>query len=651
MNSSTRPLIKVGTFLRRDNSRNSSGGVLSPNNRCISHFSTFDVHDRKKTISTLNVRSETTPLQDTHQFISSPNPLNRPLSVLDTTSVKDENKVNPDSNNKLGPDDAVVSSLEIHPIQEKIPSIDPITRDFAPKISRTDKSKELGKDPSREFHKDLPRQTRRKSLSLSVKTASSLNLGNDTPPTDGAVKFYKLRHRSPISSRSFLSNVFSNGPQLSLADSNQTNTGTTASEVLRLRQFEFVKWFEQEIEKVELFYKAKEDEAGVLLDTLREQLLEMRSRRVEELAEAKQARESQKLSTGLNDTVKYSNSEEITELNTGNRLKKYFLPAQKFVINYWSRLSSSFVGENTRALQNLHANPGSDSKRAAITTIKPIKTEKEDDHVRRAQYADQVPYRKAKQKLKIALFQCFRGIELLKSYTLLNQLAFRKMVKNYNQAVGTNAPTINLSGKISQAWFVKSDVLDDYLSSAVTLYAHYFECGNQKIAHVKLRGSIAPRADESAISFRNGVAIGIGIVLCIQGLLKGIKLLDSPDPVIRIQTNFLLQLYTGYFLALYLFAFFCFDCYIWTKNNINYQFVFEFDIGHTLDWRKLASVPSFLLTFLGLCMWINFCLSEASKMYIYIPVILIAATVLLVFLPAPILFHRGRRWFLYANVS
>ena len=38
-------------------------------------------------------------------------------------------------------------------------------------------------------------------------------------------------------------------------------------------------------------------------------------------------------------------------------------------------------------------------------------------------------------------------------------------------------------------------------------------------------------------------------------------------------------------------------------------------------------------------------------MFLYWPVVLIGVTFLLIFFPAPILFHRSRMWWLYSNVS
>lgn len=49
-------------------------------------------------------------------------------------------------------------------------------------------------------------------------------------------------------------------------------------------------------------------------------------------------------------------------------------------------------------------------------------------------------------------------------------------------------------------------------------------------------------------------------------------------------------------------------------------------------------------------MWLNFTRYGDESMYLFYPVILIGISVFILFLPAPILYHRSRFWFLYANV-
>lgn len=52
---------------------------------------------------------------------------------------------------------------------------------------------------------------------------------------------------------------------------------------------------------------------------------------------------------------------------------------------------------------------------------------------------------------------------------------------------------------------------------------------------------------------------------------------------------------------------------------------------------------------LGLFMWLNFL--SVNAMYVYWPVVLIGITVIILFLPARVLYHRSRKWWAYSNVS
>lgn len=400
-----------------------------------------------------------------------------------------------------------------------------------------------------------------------------------------------------------------------------------ALDEVREKEREFFEFLDSELDKVDTFYRQKEDHASERLTLLRGQLHEMRNRRTAEVAEVKRRKQ-----TGE------SNGHHLKEghgTNGGSHMP-LFDPIRAF-----DPLKAKLFkpGPNSKALSRmvspLQIGDGADERR---------------DYVRRPT-DEEVPYRTAKRKLKLALQEYYRGLELLKSYALLNRTAFRKLNKKYDKTVHARPPYRYMNEKVNKAWFVNSDVLESLSSATEDLYARYFERGNHKIAAGKLKSLSKKKRDESGSAFQNGLLIGIGLVFGIQGLTYGAQLLWHEDETIKTQTSYLLQIYGGYFLMWLLFSLFCLDCKLWTANRVNYQFIFEFDARSQLDWRQLSEFPSFFLLLLGMFMWLNFTRYGSSDMYLYYPVILIFITFAILFMPAPIFYHKSRRWFLYSHVS
>ncbi|EDN96604.1 hypothetical protein SS1G_01530 [Sclerotinia sclerotiorum 1980 UF-70] len=417
---------------------------------------------------------------------------------------------------------------------------------------------------------------------------------------------------------------------------------------IRIRQQEFFSWMEKELEKVELFYRSKEDEAGVRLQALREQLHEMRNRRIQEVADAEQARAIRKddeRSISRRISRVHPRDEDSNEHSSKDHRNAWLVPLGRLVDNAKATALGPHPGSNSRALASMKNSP---ELRFKSHPDDLINTNGNRDYVRRPHEND-VSYRTAKRKLKLALQEYYRGMELLKSYALLNRTAFRKINKKYDKAVNAHPPLRFMTENVNKAWFVNSDVLDGHIHAIEDLYARYFEKGNHKIAVGKLRKTAGKTTDQSGSAFRNGVFIGIGAVFSIQGIISGTEYLNHPDPMIRFQTGYLLQIYGGYFLALYLFSLFCFDCSVWTRNKINYKFVFELDPRHDLDWRQLSEFPAFFILLLGLFLWVNFSGYGTLEMFIYYPVVLIFVTVLIIFMPAPVLFYKSRKWFVYSH--
>ncbi|KAG6195476.1 hypothetical protein E4U47_006377 [Claviceps purpurea] len=392
-------------------------------------------------------------------------------------------------------------------------------------------------------------------------------------------------------------------------------------DLIRERKREFFDFMDSELDKVEAFYKLKEDQAGERLSLLRQQLHEMRNRRIHELSHRQHAHadggpcpEGDNPNDGVNGWVQPIKA-------------KMFPP-----------------GPNSKALRNMATTPRLQSMASANVSAHDAAR----DYTRRRKKED-VSYRTAKRKLKMALQEFYRGLELLKSYALLNRTAFRKLNKKFDKAAHARPPLRYMNDRVNKAWFVQSDVLDGHIKAVEDVYARYFERGNHKLAAGKLRSLTQRPTTESSTSFLNGFLIGTGLIFNLEGLIYGAQLLETGDDVLRVQTSYLMQIYAGYFLMLLMLFLFCVNCFIWTRNKINYPFIFEFDQRSMLDWRRLAVFPSFFFLLLGIFMWMNFSRFGAGWLYIYYPVFLISITVGIIFVPGPYLCYKSRKWFIYAH--
>ncbi|KAL5090948.1 hypothetical protein Trisim1_012446 [Trichoderma cf. simile WF8] len=390
-------------------------------------------------------------------------------------------------------------------------------------------------------------------------------------------------------------------------------------DLVREREQQFYSFLDSELEKVETFYKKNEDRAGQRLVMLREQLHEMRNRRIQEI------------------------NNERTNRSLSGTSNQQFGEGNPDKANAWIHPLKNKIfppGPNSKAFQNMPQTP----HLAAGSRPRDDRM----DYVRRP-VDNEVAYRTAKRKLKLAMQEFYRSLELLKSYAMLNRTAFRKLNKKYDKTVNARPPMRYMNEKVKKAWFVNSDVLEGHIKSVEDLYARYFERGNQKLAVGKLRKLHRKPKDESGSSFLNGILIGTGAVFSIQGLVYGTELLNDNDPTLSLQTSYLLQLYGGYFLMLMLFSLFCINCSIWLRNRVNYPFIFEFDQRSQLDWRQLSEFPSAMLLLFGVIMWANFSRYGDDTMYLYYPVLLVGLTVVVILFPAPVLAHKSRRWLAYSH--
>lgn len=454
------------------------------------------------------------------------------------------------------------------------------------------------------------------------RSVSMNKMNSPSGPESGSIRDMLMRRPTSgnVGGLSPLRTFLSQAGGLGSRDQTKSDVGMRNFDLVREREREFYDFLDSELDKVEAFYKLKEEQAAERLIILREQLHEMRNRRITEMNEPS-SRDDQTLQ---NSTTENSNGQDKSRGWVYPIKTKIFPP-----------------GPNSKAFQTMVHTPHMPARSHGDAAR---------DYIRRPRDHD-VPYRTAKRKLKLALQEFYRSLELLKSYALLNRTAFRKLNKKYDKAVNARPPFRYMNEKVHKAWFVNSDIIDGQIQAVEDLYARYFERGNHKLAAGKLRSLSKKSNEESGSSFLNGFLIGTGIVFIIQGLIAGTELLNHPDPKLSQQTSYLLQIYGGYFLMLLMMGLFCINCFIWQRNKINYPFIFEFDQRDLIDWRRLAEFPSFFTLMLGIFLWMNFSEYRSEDTFLYYPVFLIGITVIIIFLPGPVLAPKSRKWFAFSHVS
>lgn len=480
----------------------------------------------------------------------------------------------------------------------------------------------------------------------SVPASDAYHVGESTQPPDKGGSLSQRMFKKRLATKNASSNqgphTFPRSSRLRrlftphVLDSPKVNdVQLSAYRDLDTRQADFFGFLDSELDKIETFYQAKEEEASERLRVLRKQLHEMRDRRIADIQRAKQRGRppGEGILDGIMPPTPLADAPLKENVHPNGNGANFMRPLSDALTR------GITIGKTSQAMIGQSSPPGPNA-RQRINDAK-------QDYVRH-KHGNDVPYLYAKKRLKLALQEFYRALELLKSYALLNRTGFRKINKKYDKAVQARPPLGYMTEKVNNAYFVQSDVVDHHLTAVEDLYSRYFERGNHKIAVRKLRSKLGP-GDLSPTTFRNGLYVAAGTCFGIAGLVEAADRLYSADPIMATRTGYLLQLYGGYFLALLLFLMFVLDCRVWSRAHINYVFIFEYDTRHVLDWRQLAELPCFFLFLNGIFLYLNFRQSGQGWFYLYWPVVLIALTLVVMALPVKYIYYQARRWWGYSN--
>ncbi|KAL7324200.1 Xenotropic and polytropic retrovirus receptor 1 [Mucor circinelloides] len=249
-------------------------------------------------------------------------------------------------------------------------------------------------------------------------------------------------------------------------------------------------------------------------------------------------------------------------------------------------------------------------------------------------------YNVARSRLKKAITEYYRSLELLKSYKILNETGFQKILKKFDKTAGWKASTLYME-KVRRYHWAKSHKLDEFLHDTENLYIEEFADGHRRRGMAKLR--IPERDDHyTPTTWRTGFYIGLSVAF----LARVTQLALDPNVQQQLPNlEYNLQIYACFSLPILFCLGFSINTLVWTRSHINYKFIFEFDPRDNLDYHEFAELPSLMLLLLSFMMYVDFSQSFAPLIPSELcPLILFVIIMAALTCPFPILYYSSRRW-------
>ncbi|KAI4357889.1 hypothetical protein L6164_001808 [Bauhinia variegata] len=252
----------------------------------------------------------------------------------------------------------------------------------------------------------------------------------------------------------------------------------------------------------------------------------------------------------------------------------------------------------------------------------------------------------AEKMIRDGFVELYKGLGYLKVYRNLNMLAFIKILKKFDKVTGKEILPIYLK-VVESSYFNSSDKVMKLADEVEELFVKNFTQDDRRKAMKYLRPS--QRKESHAVTFFIGLFAG-----CFMSLFAGYVILAHITGLYRRHQNSVymetvypvLSMFSLMFLHFFLYG--C-NIFAWRKTRINYSFIFELAPTKDLKYRDVFLVCTMAMTVVVGVMFLH--LTLLTKGYSYAHVQAIPGLLLLVFLlilvcPFKIIYRSSRYRFI-----
>ena len=417
---------------------------------------------------------------------------------------------------------------------------------------------------------------------------------------------------------------------------------------LEIEKRKFKEWLDSELDKVNSFYREKEESKFEKFVLLQDQLYQLREHKAMVLRERLQHQKNKhKPSVDDPDNI-YNNIHDIayhtkSALVALSRFEFPSLPSTTFLSKWKNEQEKDVNTANGQSIVDINyyenrvrngivsADDNEDtdftpvdsdfnsvtSPLLQVDTARYLTQEPQSSAMRRTagrrDYSTKknqfrVPYAYARKQLEDAIIVHYGALSLLKSFRELNRTAFRKLTKKFDLAMHTSISAPYMEKIDNESYFQTSDTLDRLISQIEELYVVFFDNATDRRGSLEKLKSISyvlsskVQKSFSAPFFSSGVFIGFGLPIFILGLYFALReTLNGDLP----EGRFLLQIWGGFFLLILAFLLFGINMYVFDLFKINYKFIFEFNLVSALNYKQFLLLPSFGFAFLSIIIWFS----------------------------------------------
>ncbi|XVE52794.1 hypothetical protein DITRI_Ditri02bG0152600 [Diplodiscus trichospermus] len=197
--------------------------------------------------------------------------------------------------------------------------------------------------------------------------------------------------------------------------------------------------------------------------------------------------------------------------------------------------------------------------------------------------------KKIQRQLKLAFIEFYYKLRLLKNYSFLNVLAFSKIMKKYDKITSRRASK-HYMRTVDDSYLGNSDEVTKLMERVEATFIKHFSNSNRNKGMNTLRPK--SKKERHSISFCTGFFVGCtaALTLALILIIRARDILNKEGRAQYMESMFPLYSFFG-FIVLHMLMY-AGNIYFWRRYRINYSFIFGFKQGTELGFREV-----FLLSF------------------------------------------------------